>query len=180
MVSRRLFTTYGMFLLGTTALVGCATTPSTPGTTPPAAVTVAVNDIENYIQSFLNGVTALSSSSMIIKLLTPDQLSNISSDVASAQVVLAQVKASAETVLLATAQNWATEIETDVNAVTKILGVIPGLPGTAVTIIDAINALLPVFLSSVQVAITNKGAYGGASTMSPDQARAILAKPPQV
>jgi hypothetical protein len=152
-------------LLASTALAGCAT--ASTGTT------VEVDTIEGYAQDVVNGATALLASPAIATVLSGKDMAAANAALADAEAVLAQIKTSAQTVLLSTGQSWVTQVETDVNTVIGFLGDIP-LPSSAGLIIKAIQTLLPILLTSVQIAVNAKAAPGG---MTEGQARAILQHP---
>jgi hypothetical protein len=165
-LSRRSLAGYAGGLLAATALAGCATASS--------GTTVTVSTIEGYAQDVINGVVALTASPSILALLTASQVAAVNAATADAQTVLTQVTSAGTTVLLATAQGWAQQIETDANTVVGLLALVPGIPAAASTIITAIDVLLPILLTSVQIAVPAKAMQGG---MSVPQARAILAAP---
>jgi hypothetical protein len=166
-LSRRSLAGYAGALLASTALAAC-TTPQQ------ASATVVVSSIEGYVQDVINGVTALTASASITSLLTPTEVSAVNGAVSDATTVLADIKAAASTVILTTAQGWAAQVEGDVNTVVGLLALVPGIPSAASTIIEAINVLLPILLTSVQLAVPAKASQSG---MTPSQAHVILTNP---
>ena len=165
-LSRRSLAGYAGALLAATALAGCATASS--------GTTITVSTIEGYAQDVLNGIAALTAAPSITALLSASQVAAVNAALADANTVLSSIKAAASSVLLGTAQGWATQIETDANTVVGLLADVPGIPASATIIIQAVNALLPILLTSVQLAVPAKATQGGISV---DQAMAVLANP---
>jgi hypothetical protein len=165
-VSRRTLAGYAGAFLAATALAGCATASS--------GTSVIVSTIEGYAQDVINGVSALVASPSITALLSASQVASVTGALKDANTILGEITGAGTTVILGTAQGWAQQIETDTNTVVGLLADVPGIPASATVIIDAINVLLPILLTSVQLAVPAKAVRGG---MSVNQAEQILAAP---
>jgi hypothetical protein len=148
------------------AAAGCAGTVVT---------TVAVDAISSDIQLVVAGLTAADADPAIQADLGAASQKVVAAALADANTVVLDLKAAGDTVSLATGQGWAQEIQSDANAVIGLVSVIPGLPASTTGYIVAVQVLLPIILSTVQSVLASSARRGAPTTMTPAQARAVLA-----
>lgn len=142
------------------------------GTSP----VIAVNLISGYVQAAVTGLKAIAADPNIQADLGSNA-SKVADAVDDAQNVLDDVKAAATSIATGTAQGWAQEIQADANIALPLVLAIPGLPASANEIVVAIQVVLPILLATVGSELAASARKAAPTSMTLDQAMAILKAP---
>jgi len=162
-VSRRAFLGVAAASLGAGALAACAAID--PNATPQENLANVVTDVNDIAGAFMKVLPQIAA----INGVPTSVIATVTSAVDEMQVVAqALSKAALSTTA---AQPLVQKIETDVNAVVDAVASLP-LPSSVSSVIQAASILLPIIEAAVNLSVTTPAVK--ASSMSPDEARAVL------
>lgn len=148
-------------LMGGTMLVAaCATNGGFNSTTAAA-----------YAQDILSGLTAIDSSTVIRADMGTATTAKVDAALADAVTAVGVLTNVGQAITLNSAQAAVTQIQSDVNIILPLVAAVPGLPASASTVITALQVVLPILLTTVELSAPVSAKAGG---MSLSDAQGIL------